>query len=110
MAFLLLFLAIFPQEYLRKRIYATMALNLCNWAFFQFSNIFYCRPISKVWDWANEEEGSCWNINLLMLSGAGMTVILDSIIIVLPIRELLRLRASRCKKITTIAIFVMGIL
>jgi predicted CDP-diglyceride synthetase/phosphatidate cytidylyltransferase len=65
--------------------------------------------MSKVWDWANGEEGSCWVINLLMLSGAGMTVILGSIIIVLSIRELLCLHASRCNKITTIAVFVVEI-
>jgi hypothetical protein len=110
MIFLFLFLAIFPQEGLRKCVYAAMALNVCSWAFFQFSKLFYCRPISKVWDWANGEEGSCWDINRLMLSGAGMTVILDTIVIVLPIQELLRLQFSRCKKVSALVIFVVGIL
>jgi hypothetical protein len=111
MAFLLLYLRIFPQEDLRKYVFATMALTFCYWAFFQFSNIFYCHPMSMVWEgWDGEHEGSCWDINLLMLSAAGVTVLLDSIIIVLPIRELLRLSLSCKKKLGILAIFVVGIL
>jgi hypothetical protein len=110
MAFLILYLEVFPQEKLRKYIHATMWLNLATWAFFQFSNILYCRPISKVWDWAHEHRGHCWNINLLLLSGGGVTVILDIIIIVLPVRETLRLRLSPQKRLEIISIFVVGIL
>jgi hypothetical protein len=109
-SFLFLFLAIFPQAKLRKCVYATMALTLVNFVFFQFANIFYCRPISKVWDWADEEEGSCLNIYHLMVSGAGMTVLLDSIIIVLPVQQLLRLNLSFGKKVAILAIFGVGIL
>ncbi|KAH8730153.1 hypothetical protein GQ44DRAFT_823495 [Phaeosphaeriaceae sp. PMI808] len=110
LAFLLLYLRIFPQEKLRKYIYTTMALTFCYWAFFQFSNIFYCRPMTMVWEgWDGEHEGSCWDINLLMLAAAGVTVILDCVIIVLPIREIMQLSLSFQKKLGIMAIFTVGI-
>jgi hypothetical protein len=110
MSFLILYLEIFPHERLRRYIHATMALNLGTWCFYQFSNIFYCRPISKVWDWAHEHPGHCWNINQLLLSGGGVTVVLDIIILVLPVREILWLSLSLKKRLEILAIFVVGIL
>lgn len=107
MSFLLLYLEVFPQEKLRKYIHVTIALNLANWGFFQFSNIFYCRP---VWDWAHEHPGHCWNVNQLLFASGGTTVILDIIIIVLPIREILRLRLSPKKRLEIISVFVVGIM
>jgi hypothetical protein len=127
MSFLLLYLQIFPQERLRRYIRATVGLNLAAWAFLQFSNIFYCHPISKVWgksahvqtecktytdfvDWAREYPGHCWNINQLLLAGGGVTVTLDIIIIVLPVRAILGLRITSKMRLGVMCIFVIGIL
>jgi hypothetical protein len=102
-------------------------VNLAAWAFLQFSNIFYCHPISKVWgksahvqtecktytdfvDWAREYPGHCWNINQLLLAGGGVTVTLDIIIIVLPVRAILGLRITSKMRLGVMCIFVIGIL
>jgi hypothetical protein len=113
MSFPLSYLRILPQQILRLRkyVYAILAFNTCNWAFFQFSNIFYCRPISMVWEgWHGEHDGECWDINSLILSAAGVTVFLDGIIIALPIRQLLRLSLGWKKRLEVVAMFVVGIL
>ncbi|KAH4969035.1 hypothetical protein HBH70_071230 [Parastagonospora nodorum] len=87
-----------------------MVLTLANWAFFQFSNIFYSRSLSKVWDWAHERPVHCWNVNQLLLAGGGMTVTPDVVIIVLPIRETMRLGLSPKKRLEITPIFVVGII
>jgi hypothetical protein len=79
-----------PEMHIRNHRF-----NLFYWSFFQFSNIFRCRPMSMVWKgWDGEHEGHCYHINKLILSVAGYTVALDSIIIILPIREMLRLQLN----------------
>ncbi|EAT87578.1 hypothetical protein SNOG_05187 [Parastagonospora nodorum SN15] len=70
-----------------------MVLTLANWAFLQFSNIFYSRSLSK-----------------LLLAGGGMTVIMDIVIIVLPIREIMRSRFSPKKRLEITPIFVVDIM
>ncbi|KAH4310007.1 hypothetical protein HBH64_152550 [Parastagonospora nodorum] len=110
MSFLLLYLKVFAQEKLRKYIHVTMVLTLANWAFLQFSNIFYSRSLSKVWDWAHKRPVHCWNVNQLLLAGGGMTVIMDIVIIVLPIREIMRSRFSPKKRLEITPIFVVDIM
>ncbi|KAH7085105.1 hypothetical protein BKA63DRAFT_499004 [Paraphoma chrysanthemicola] len=108
-AFLLLYLRIFPRERFRRWVYAAMGLNFFYWSFFQFSNLFQCRPMWMVWKgWDGEHEGSCWNINKLMLSAAGYTIVLDLIVIVLPVGELLQLQLSGKRKLGIIGNFVVG--
>ncbi|KAF1839259.1 hypothetical protein BDW02DRAFT_594007 [Decorospora gaudefroyi] len=111
LAFLLMYLRIFPQPRLRIYIYATIALTLCYWVFFEFSIIFYCQPISLVWNgWDGTQEGKCWNINRLLLSAAGVNVFLDTAIVLLPIRELLQLSMTWRRKLEVLGIFTVGLL
>ncbi|KAH7094750.1 hypothetical protein FB567DRAFT_586104 [Paraphoma chrysanthemicola] len=108
-AFLLLYLRIFPRESFRRWVFAAMGLNFFYWSFFQFSNLFQCHPMWMVWEgWDGEHEGSCWNINKLMLSAAGYTIVLDLIVMVLPLGELLQLQLSKKRKLGVMAIFVVG--
>jgi hypothetical protein len=111
LAFLLMYLRIFPQERLRTYIYTTIVVTFCYWMFFEFAIIFYCRPISMVWEgWDGEHEGKCWNVNHLILAAGGCTIALDVAIILLPVRELLHLSMTWKRKFEILALFTVGAL
>lgn len=109
LAFLFFYLRIFPSYTLRKYIQATMALTLCYWTGYQLGNLFYCRPITMIWNgWDGEHKGHCIDINKFMVSACFINIAIDIIIILLPIRELLKLRLSWRKKIGLLAMFLVG--
>jgi hypothetical protein len=79
--------------------------------FFEFAIIFYCRPISLVWEgWDGEHEGKCWNVNQLILAAAGCTVALNTEIILLSTQQLLQLSMSWKRKVEVLIIFTIGAL
>ncbi|KAI1548338.1 CFEM domain containing protein [Pyrenophora tritici-repentis] len=111
LAFLLMYLRVFPQKQLRCYIHATIALTIFYWLFFEISFIFYCHPTLLIWQkWDREHDGKCWNINYLILSAAGATVCLHPLIILLPIPALLQLSMICRKKFEVIAVFAVGAL
>jgi hypothetical protein len=111
LAFLFFYLRIFPGQKLRYSIFATMALTGCYWATFQFGNIFYCTPISQVWNgWDGEHAGKCLDINKFMIAATGTNILIDILIIVLPIPELLKLSLSWRKKVGLLTMFTVGLL
>lgn len=102
---------VFPQKQHRIYIYTTIALTVFYWLFFKVALIFNCRPISLIWEkWNGEHEGTCWNMNHLLLSAAGATVLLHLVIILLPIPALVQLSITRRKKFEVIAVFAVGAL
>lgn len=109
MAFLFFYLRIFPGEGMRRCIFAAMCLTMGYWVAFQFGNLFYCRPVSHVWEgWHGEHAGKCININHFMVSASAINILIDVIIIVLPTPQLLRLQMSWRKKIGLMAMFTVG--
>jgi len=111
LAFLFFYLRIFPGAKLRGCIFVTMGLTMCYWITFQFGNIFYCSPISMVWEgWDGEHAGKCLDINKFMIAATGTNIFIDVVIIVLPIPQLLKLSLSWRKKVGLLAMFAVGIL
>lgn len=111
LAFLFFYLRIFPRVELRKYVFGTMGLTFLYWAVYQFGNIFYCTPISLVWQgWDGQHPGKCLDINKFLLSAAPVNILLDLIIIVMPIRDILILSLSWRRKLAIMSIFLVGIL
>ncbi|EMF12270.1 uncharacterized protein SEPMUDRAFT_134154 [Sphaerulina musiva SO2202] len=71
---------------------------------------FECNPISYAWQgWDGEHTGSCFNLNALILSAAGLNVIQDLIVCALPLPKLLAIPLPLAKKILAITIFLVGL-
>ncbi|EOA92300.1 uncharacterized protein SETTUDRAFT_162727 [Exserohilum turcica Et28A] len=110
LAFLLMYFRMFPKDKIQTYTYTLMALTTIYWIIFQFSIAFHCKPISMVWKgWDGEQEGECWDINRLILSGAGVTVFLHAIIMLLPVPALYRLSMFWRKKWEVLFMFTVGI-
>ena len=64
-----------------------------------------------VWEgWDGEHNGKCLDINKFMIAATGTNIFIDSIIIVLPVPQLLKLSLSWRKKVGLLAMFTVGIL
>ncbi|KAF2864811.1 hypothetical protein BDV95DRAFT_613177 [Massariosphaeria phaeospora] len=109
LSFLFFYLRIFPAQNVRRYVYATMALTAAYYLTFQFGNLFYCRPVSLVWNgWDGEHAGSCVDINKFMISATAVNIFIDVVIIILPIPHLVSLNLSWRKKVGLIAMFLVG--
>lgn len=65
-----------------------------------------CRPISYFWD--QTSEGTCIDFLAYLEYNSLANTIIDLCIVILPIREVLRLQMSNSKKIGVIATFSLG--
>ena len=82
--------------------------NLAFYLAYLFINIFRCVPRRKTWDVT--VPGKCMSMNVLLITPAGINVVSDCLILVLPIYLVLRLQMTLQNKITVVAIFSSGLL
>ena len=108
---LFFFLRIFPQRTVKRVLWATIAFVIV-WALvFVFVAVFQCRPISHYWlSWDKQHDGNCININAFAWSNAGINILLDAWMLVLPLYEVFQLQLTWRKKISVAMMFCVGTL
>jgi hypothetical protein len=109
MSILLFYLRIFPRRAFRITTYLVLGFVALSGIVILFLQIFQCSPIAYNWD-RSINGGKCLNINVLSYSHAGMTIVQDFAILLLPIPELVLLKMERNKKIGIILVFQIGLL
>ena len=75
---------------------------------FVLVTVFQCKPISFAWARTSIREGSCVNYNAAAWANAGVNILQDFLIVVLPLQELRSLQLSKLKKFGVYAMFGMG--
>lgn len=106
---LLFMLRIFPKQDMRKLIYGVCGIIVAYTIAFFFATLFQCQPISFLWKQLDSNfPGKCNDIHLQAWIAAGINIVLDIVVIVLPIKSLWNLQASLPKKITAISMFSLG--
>jgi hypothetical protein len=104
-------LRIFPAKPLRIGAYIGLGLAMGYGIAFIFATAFQCSPISLAWNiWDGEHEGHCNNIHLQGWMSAICNIVVDIYIIILPLRELSKLKMDLAKKLMLIFMFSLGIL
>ena len=91
--------------------YLIQALMWANFAFYVsylFVDIFQCVPRDKIWDSAI--PGKCISLNVLLIAPAGINILSDCLILVLPMIVVIRLKITLKNKLTIIAVFGSGLL
>lgn len=78
------------------------------WAASMLATIFNCWPI--YWSWLNSlsPAGHCINYNIFWLVMGVVVEILDICILVLPVRQVMKLQLSTQKKVGVASIFLLG--
>ncbi|KAJ5291332.1 hypothetical protein N7478_000583 [Penicillium angulare] len=110
-AFLLFYLRIFPDERMRRIIKASCVVAVAYGVTFIFAFAFQCSPVNYNWNmWDGEHEGKCVKTNALVVTAAGLNIVLDAWVIALPIPKVLKLQASITTKLQVVFMFSVGFL
>ena len=89
-------------------IQALIWANLAFYLAYLWVNIFQCVPRRKIWE--PNVPGTCISMNVLFIAPAGINIVSDCLILVLPIILVFRLQITLKNKIAIGAIFGSGLL
>ncbi|KAF9736285.1 hypothetical protein PMIN02_006432 [Paraphaeosphaeria minitans] len=108
---LFFYLRVFPAKDFRMQIYGVMALcGAYTTAFFLVTTI-QCVPVSLAWtQWDGLHKGRCNNIHIQGWIAAGLNILLDIIVMVLPLRHLAGLNMTLKRKLMVMSMFSVGII
>ncbi|KAJ4352940.1 hypothetical protein N0V95_003793 [Ascochyta clinopodiicola] len=105
------YLRVFPQKDFRALIYGAIGLSVAYTVAFFFATTFQCTPISYAWtQWDGLHMGTCNDIHLQGWIAAGINIVLDALVMVLPLKHLAGLNMNLKKKLMVIAMFSVGII
>ncbi|KAH8676388.1 hypothetical protein BX600DRAFT_508547 [Xylariales sp. PMI_506] len=103
-------LRIIPDKKFQRLVFATMGLVVAYTITFFVGTLFQCQPISYIWMQLNEHwQGHCNNINIQAESSVALNILLDIIIMILPLKHLWNLQLDIWKKMTVMAMFLLGV-
>jgi hypothetical protein len=105
---LFFYLRVFPKKSFRLLCWLMIAFCTANMLAFVLVTIFQCRPISFAWAKTSMHEGTCLNYNAAAWTNAGVNILQDFLIVVLPLHELRSLQLCKAKKLGVYAMFGMG--
>ncbi|KAI1425496.1 hypothetical protein F5Y12DRAFT_714166 [Xylaria sp. FL1777] len=109
MSILFFYLRVFPQNHIRWASFALIGLNGANLIAFVVATIFQCIPVYGAWTfWDGSFKGHCNDLHPQSWIQAGINILLDILVIVLPLPSLAKLSASRGRKIRIIIMFALG--
>ena len=106
-SFLCLYLRIFVEKTFRLLCKLGIAFTVICQTAFILATIFQCYPIKAIWD-KTVKDAHCINSEAFWYSYAMIKVVSDVTILLLPIRQILRLQLSWKNKLGLIGIFLMG--
>lgn len=103
---ILFYLKLSPQKRWKWSVYGAFFLVVgYNTAIF-FAVIFGCRPIQK--HWTVGIEGTCINRPALYIATAGLGILSDLVLLVLPMPMILRLQMPSRQKAGLVLLFTIG--
>lgn len=71
---------------------------------------FHCVPVHLAWTgWAMEEQGTCINFIASTFANGGVNIVVDTIMVIMPVYEVLKLNLSLQKKIGVAVMFAAGL-
>ena len=99
-----MYLRIFPgtvaAPWFRWSVLLMVGITAANCTAFVVTTIFQCDPVPgiyKIWD--GVYEAKCVNTSAHIISSAGVNILLDLIVFLLPLPELMKLQLSKKKKV-----------
>ncbi|KAJ5758301.1 uncharacterized protein N7511_006995 [Penicillium nucicola] len=105
----LFMLRIFQSRTFRYMSYVLMGLNAATGITWACVDSFRCLPTRLTWTgWMNEEQGQCINFITSILINCLVNIFIDSILIVMPVYEVIKLQLPWKKKLTVALMFVVG--
>ncbi|QUC20665.1 uncharacterized protein UV8b_04906 [Ustilaginoidea virens] len=109
LALLFFFLRIFPARNVRRLLWGTVVFTIAYALVFALVGIFTCSPVSYLWTrWDQEHDGTCLDINAIVLSNAVIGIAIDCWILAIPMWQLNGLNMQWRQKLSVAAMFLLG--
>lgn len=108
LAILNLYRRLAVQKTYRVLIWASMAIVILTATASVTASTFQCTPIHKAWDATGTVRGSCIDVNALFFANAGLDILEDALIYVLPMRMLYQIQIPKRQKIALMMVFAVG--
>jgi len=107
-AILALFQRLFPGfiHYFQWSVRVMIVFMFTHGLVFLMLIIFQCRPINSIWD--KTIDGKCLPTDVVIFTGAALSIVEDFIILLLPVHELWKLQMSNKKKLGIILLLSMA--
>jgi hypothetical protein len=106
-AILFLYLRLAVEKTFRFICWATVAFVMATIVSCVVAGVFQCNPIAFAWD-KTIPGGTCFNVTALFYANAGLNILQDVFIYVLPMKMLWEVQIPRKQKIALIIVFVVG--
>jgi hypothetical protein len=106
MSILFLYLRIFPSKSFRLATYMTMAFIIVQTIALVFVVSFQCTPVDSYWDITI--PGKCIHSQAFVYAAAGLSILEDLVIMLLPVMELKALKLDLKKKLALAFMFALG--
>ena len=91
----------------RRQSWTLGLVIFCFWLASTIATLVNCRPLKYSWIGLSLEE-YCFNYNVFWMATGAVEVVIDTAILMLPIRMVLRLQLSRTTKASVILVFLLG--
>jgi len=102
------YLRIFPGRSFRLLCWIMIGFCVSSMVAFVLVTVFQCKPISFAWQRDPTLGGKCVNYNAAAWANAGINILQDILIVMLPMGELKAVRMDRWRKIGIYAMFGAG--
>ncbi|KAF6806803.1 CFEM domain-containing protein [Colletotrichum sojae] len=106
------YLRLFPYERFCRLCYVLLAIVITSTVAWVILAIVQCRPISYNWEgWKGDFEGpvKCVNLNVLFWTTSAVSITLDTIILIMPMPLLVKVKSTPRRKVAIISMFSLGI-
>jgi len=100
------YLNVFPRKSFRIATIFVMTFVVASVITFTMATVFQCLPVKRAWQL--DIHGKCIDYNATGWANAGLNILQDILIVILPIRELRALQISSKKKVGLYAMFSVG--
>ncbi|KAJ8125913.1 hypothetical protein O1611_g7725 [Lasiodiplodia mahajangana] len=103
---IIFYFRIFATKIVRRGCYVLAGICLAWFVAIEALNLATCRPISFMWD--KGRGGYCVKTPAGIIVLGAFNVVIDAATVVLPIREVIKLKLSREKKLIIFGVFLIG--
>ncbi|KAF9869409.1 CFEM domain-containing protein [Colletotrichum karsti] len=107
------YLRLFPYQRFCRLCYVVLAIVTTSTSLWVVLAIIQCRPISYNWEgWKGDFPGPvhCVNLNVLSWTTSAFSIALDTIILIMPMPLIIRVKSTPRRKFAIISMFSLGII
>ncbi|CZT09297.1 related to integral membrane protein [Rhynchosporium agropyri] len=102
-----LYRRVFPVDETIIHSHIVGALVLAWWLVGSGLTIVSCLPVERLWI-GPSAGGYCFNFNIYWMSMGAVEIVIDTLLLILPVRMVLGLQLSRQQKVLVVGIFALG--